>query len=484
MNIEKNLEVDSRGNTLTLSQIKFFENSKIRDNDGNLLVCYHGTDANFDAFDYAHINQDNKLGLGFYFTKGENLQYNYEHELACYLNITNPIYERDNRLNDILQEEERLIDEGKTNNEILSDIIAKFGFDGIVGDDNGHKTIVAFNPSQIKLISNEHPTTLDNINEELLVEKNRQELINKSKNGREYSKKNQARGKNRWERRRYSQIANSVRDYNNIDMDAFFKGDILDFKINVKGETDNYIVSITFERILNNIQQEVKSNNNKLEFKCVLRALLRAFNGEDVYLGCSCPDFKFRFQHHATTGRYNAIAPELRPNRFSWTNSQDDMGSACKHVNLVLSNTDWMMKVASVINNYIKWCKENMSRNYADYIFPKVYGMPYDRAVQLSIFDDPEDNGLLPSDQETLNKIIDKSLKGKDEKGRWVKDNEFRFQKKDLENKPKYPEDNPNQLKLNFDKDEDDKELNIKVDEKEVNKRIKMPDEEEETNNG
>ena len=329
---------------------------------------------------------------------------------------------------------------------------------------------------------------LNDMNEELLLEKNRQELINKSKKGKNYSPKNQARGKNRWERRRYSQIANSVRDYNEIDMNSFWKGDILDFKIKVKGETDDYIVSVTFESILDELQREVRANNNKLEFKCVLRALLKAFNGEDVYLGCTCKDWQYRFSHYATIDRYNAGMPEMRPNRFTWTNSQDDMGSACKHVNLVLSNTDWMMKVASVINNYIKWCKENMGRNYADYIFPKVYGMPYNRAVQLSIFDDldSEDSGLLPSDQETLNKVIDKSLQGKDEKGRWVKDNEFRFQKKDTQ---KYPEDNPDQLKLDLEKEKnlklpqedevDEKELNIKIDDKDKNIKVSYEEEEE-----
>ena len=327
----------------------------------------------------------------------------------------------------------------------------------------------------------------ETLNEALLIEKNRQELISKSKSGKNYSPKNQAKGKNRWERRRYSQIANSVRDYNNIDMDSFWKGDILDFKINVKGETDDYVVSITFESILDELQREVRANDNKLEFKCVLRALLNAFNSENVYLGCTCPDWKYRFAHYATVDRYNAGVPEMRPNRFSWTNSEDDMGSACKHVNLVLSNTDWMMKIASVINNYIKWCKENMANNYATYIFPKVYGMPYNRAVQLSIFDDPEDNGLLPSDQETLNKVIDKSLQGKDERGRWVKDNEFRFQKKDTQ---KYPEDDEDQLKLDFDEkeknlrvpseDEEEKELNIRIDDKDKN--IRISDEEEEEN--
>ena len=888
---------DSLGNILTQEQIDYFQESKVRDSNGNLLVCFHGSDASFSTFDLEYASVDSKLGLGFYFTKGEQLQFDYDNVYACYINIQKPLYEYEDsdKLSEIIQEEEKLLEEGKTNNEVMAEIISKFDIDGIIGDDNGHKVIVAFNPAQIKSIENKNPTPSSNINEgllkerqfritdkfynslvqkyqsdspalgpsfitsdgkylnlpkpmvhgdifgddedkyetidylklankynliktngsdknepypyiylwckpteaqekaiidwmyfliskgkkeievntsyfsggfkwykfneilpediykdmikylgtnisysveslnenvslqkatpymlrndgelltcgdihpyiyynafndeyeeliyllnnnylqwfynntlndetkekiasllfsilrceeleqlhagakkiieelalkepneviedksqifdifydlnnvtnqefcrvrtsslkyggksnnvyfrissihfnwfdliwkllfdnqsfvkdvtickdqqtfggrfepykikgksinnmpveefltlegnpviekfnfdkdilnysfdllsegkslnevyreshpryanmfyhgdinasldwdianilsyhktlneSLLLEKNRQELINKSKSGREYSKKNQAKGKNRWERRRYSQIANSVRDYNDINMDAFWKGDILDFKVKVKGETDNYIVSLTFERILDELQREVKANNNKLEFKCVLRALLKAFNGEDVSVGCTCPDFTYRFAYHSTVGRYNANLPELRPNRFDWTNKNNDMGSACKHVNLVLSNTDWMMKVASVINNYIKWCKDNMGRNYADYIFPKVYGMPYNRAVQLSLFDDPDDNGLLPSDQDTLNKVINKSLKGRDEKGRWTKDNEFKFQKKNLN---KYPEDNPDQLKLDL--------------EKQQNKRIKLPDEE------
>ena len=271
-------------------------------------------------------------------------------------------------------------------------------------------------------------------------------------------------------------------------MDAFWKGDILDFKIKVHGETDDYVVTVTFENILDELQREVKGNNNKLEFKCVLRALLKSFNGENVYINCSCPDFKYRFNFHATMGRYNSGMPELRPNRFTWTNSKNDMGSACKHVNLVLSNTDWMMKVASVINNYIKWCKENMENNYATYIFPKVYGMPYNRAVQLSLFNDPNDNGYLLPDakaifkQETnqyefdnteaqnkLSDIIkDTALKGRDDKGRFTSDNPFKFKKKE---KPSYPEDRPDQIKLEL--------------EKEKNIRLPAEDEtEEEENNG
>lgn len=564
---------DSLGNILTKEQEEFFKNSKIRDNNNNLLVVYHGSDKKFDIFKNGDIGfHFGTLGQAEWITKEKRSNNDYmrqayagtEYEKdynnddinveAYYLNITHPATMYDFGTNGpysiaywwwhqsfIDKYEESIFDFDMTKEELdelnkvflknggrtlgvdantdiqddveaaecdhfndrynseesrtLRSILKRRGYDGIVYVNNyedvnpktniGDLSYIAFEPNQIKKITNKNPSNSNNVNEKilesLLLEKTRQDLISKSKKGRDYSPKNQARGKNRWERRRYSQIANSVRDYNNIDMDSFWKGDILDFKIKVHGETDDYVVSITFEKILDELQREVKANNNKLEFKCVLRALLNAFNGEDVYLSCTCKDWIYRFSHYATIDRYNAGIPEMRPNRFTWTNSQDDMGSACKHVNLVLSNTDWMMKIASVINNYIKWCKDNMGRNYADYIFPKVYGMPYNRAVQLSIFDDPEDNGLLPSDQDTLNQVIDKSLRGKDERGRWVKDNEFRFQKKE---RPRYPEDDEDQLKLDIDNkeanDEDDKELNIRFDEKEKN--LRLPTEEEEEN--
>ena len=311
------------------------------------------------------------------------------------------------------------------------------------------------------------------LHEELLTEKTRQDLISKSRSGKNYSKKNQAKGKNRWERRIHSRISNSVRDYNRIDMDAFFKGDILDFTIKVQGETDNYEVVVTFENILNELRQEVKQNNNKLEFKCVLRALLKAFNSGNVYISCSCPDFKYRFAYHATQDGYNIGRPEDRPNRFVWTNSADDMGSACKHVNLVISNLDWMMKIASVINNYIKWCRDNMERNYADYIFPVVYGMPYDKAVQLSLFDKEDifGDGILPSDKQTLDDVINKSLRGKDASGRWQKGNEYRFEKK-----PKRDTSQEDENALNLKFGDEDKVSN-------KNKRLVVSQEEEEEEN-
>lgn len=521
-------------------------------------------------------------------------------------------------------------------------------------------------------------TSLEKLTEDILLEKTRQELINKSRNADNYTSKGRE-GQNRYTRRLKSQISNSVRDYNRIDMDAFWKGDILDFGVRVQGETNNYIVQITFENILDELQREVKANNNKLEFKCVLRALISSFNSDNVYISCSClhpstkiklldgtnptveelekrfnageklyaysadakgdfkpgeiekvwvtkrttefikvtldngeeiittpdhlymlrdgtyrcaedlvegqslmpmyfneangytlvklnsmvrgwksvykevanyykedeisqaiddnvelneenyniyrqknrsskvekvfnsfnemisefnlnhkivkieritleetpvydikvkdwenfvvdagvvlhncPDWKYRMAYFATKGQYNSGEPEVRPSDI--TNPRDSKGAGCKHSLLVISNLDWMMKIASVINNYIKYCKENMQRNYADYIFPKVYGVPYKKAVQLSLFDkeDKYGDGILPSDQKTLDDVIARSLHGKDEKGRWQSGNEYRFQKQEREPTNSQEEENALNLKFEREPEETDKEKNLR----------------------
>ena len=89
----------------------------------------------------------------------------------------------------------------------------------------------------------------------LLLEANRTSLISQSRNAGEY--KNKERGKNRFERKKYSKIANAVKNYNEIDMNSLFKQDILLVNIPVVGENDEYIVTIKLEtikyRLLENI---------------------------------------------------------------------------------------------------------------------------------------------------------------------------------------------------------------------------------------
>lgn len=246
----------------------------------------------------------------------------------------------------------------------------------------------------------------ESLDESLLLEKTRNQLLTKSKTADNYSPKNQTKGKNRFERRKYSRIARSVAQYNEISMDDLFKKDNLQVGIQVQGETNNYIVQLRFEGVIRELAEEVKRNNGKLEFKNIIKAMSKVFNNGDVFINCSCPDYKYRQSYWATKQGYS-IVPELRPSDI--TNPKDSKGGGCKHILLVLANLDWVMKISSVINNYIKYCQKNLQNVYATYIFPKVYGMPYQKAVQLSLFDD----GLLPDDQETLSKVASQNIKNK-----------------------------------------------------------------------
>ena len=221
------------------------------------------------------------------------------------------------------------------------------------------------------------------LNEQLLLELNRGQLINKSKASDNY--KDTSKGRNRWERRNKSKIATRVDQYNKIDMNSFFKNDELKVGINVHGETSDYIVAIRYNGVLKEIAEQIKRNNNKLEFKCILIALQRVFNQGNVFVSCSCADWKYRQAYHATRGGYNSGNPEIRASDI--TNPRDSKGAGCKHVNLVLGNIDWIMKIASVINNYIHYMEDHFERKYADLIFPKLYGMPYQKAIQLNLFD-------------------------------------------------------------------------------------------------
>ena len=83
---------------ITDEQNEFFKNSKIRDNEGNLLVVYHGTDKDFTIFDKTKIKTGSAGGDGFYFTPNKNDAGGYAGSkgivYSCFLNITNPfIYE-------------------------------------------------------------------------------------------------------------------------------------------------------------------------------------------------------------------------------------------------------------------------------------------------------------------------------------------------------------------------------------------------------
>lgn len=191
-------------------------------------------------------------------------------------------------------------------------------------------------------------------------------------------------------------VAHNVREYNEVDMNSFWKDDVLKFNVVVEGETDIYKVTVKFSHVLENIQREVAANNNKFNRDIITKALVKSMSTSDVSIACNCPDFKYRFAYWASQQGYDAGTPEHR--EAAITNPNDNKGAACKHVLAVISDVSWIRNLGSVIVNYANYCKDNMENNYGRYIFPKIFGVSYNKAIA-----DVEHEEHLDSDEALLN---------------------------------------------------------------------------------
>ena len=187
---------DSKGTQLSAQQQKYFKDSKVRDENGNLRVVYHGTYENFTVFK-ANPFATEKSGLTRvkgYFSEDESFSKSYGETQPYYLNIKNPLiidggqktieewedffHERgvmDVRLDSGIAESTLIGGNfnGKTyyfpweiidiaseywkGDGNVTEMIEKAGYDGIWWDYD-EKAWMPFNANQIKLTTNTNPT--------------------------------------------------------------------------------------------------------------------------------------------------------------------------------------------------------------------------------------------------------------------------------------------------------------------------------------
>ena len=218
-----------------------------------------------------------------------------------------------------------------------------------------------------------------------LQEKSRSDLLSKSMT----AKPTKAYNTTRFERRKLQTIKTSSSIFNKLDMNSVFKSDALSLEIPVEGETNTYTVTILFDGICKDIQRELKKNDYNLEFKVIYKAIVRAIKNQNMFIGCTCKDYKFRFQYIATKERYNALQAQLVP--ATQTNPNNDQGAGCKHILKVLDDLSWAMQLATALNNYILYMKKNKQKLFNDIMFRSIYGMPYRSAVEKGIIEDTDD---------------------------------------------------------------------------------------------
>jgi len=166
-NDSKNVATDSAGNKLSKQQQEYFKDSKVRDENGNLLVVYHGTDADFTVFDKTkgRANMDIQ---GLFFSPWELDAGGYGSKvLAGYLNITNPApesvgYKALNKF------------KGQNNAGVKArEYLISLGYDGV---NNGNEEYIAFESNQFKNADNLNPTS----NPDIMYSKGMTESLRKS----------------------------------------------------------------------------------------------------------------------------------------------------------------------------------------------------------------------------------------------------------------------------------------------------------------
>lgn len=177
---------DNQGHTLSKEQQEYFKDSKVRDEEGNLKVMYHGTeamaglpeDAWFTVFDTKRAGSNGSFfGTGFYFTDSKEHAQDYAHSKGkvyeTYLNIKNPYIPYQNLEDSISRTfKEDLIIRLNINKEAssltgkeITEILKENGYDGVINGD----TVVAFYPEQIKNVDNTTPTNNPDIRYSLSV---------------------------------------------------------------------------------------------------------------------------------------------------------------------------------------------------------------------------------------------------------------------------------------------------------------------------
>lgn len=171
---------DNQGRELTKAQQEHFKDSKVRDENGNLLEVYHGTNSRFNEYKLKHFGRTDSgmYGKGFYFTDEYNSAKYYGNNVKKqYLDIKNPLYigkgTNYESISDFVRDmrgqkydRETVWNEFKSGNyklitsEEATEVAKSYGYDGIIVKPYGgaETEYIVFNPNQIKNVDNTNPT--------------------------------------------------------------------------------------------------------------------------------------------------------------------------------------------------------------------------------------------------------------------------------------------------------------------------------------
>lgn len=180
-NVKQNIKSDIISKELRDKNFKeWFGDSKVVDKNGEPLVVFHGTNADFSEFDKAKVGQSTDSGMygdGFYFTNDSEYANHYAKNgsvMPVCLKFRNPlIINEKNQIPQIdlkLETIEDMMNSDKKYSQAFRKKVISMGYDGVIDNISGNgRQYVAFEPTQIKSIHNKGTFNPDNPN---ILEKN------------------------------------------------------------------------------------------------------------------------------------------------------------------------------------------------------------------------------------------------------------------------------------------------------------------------
>ena len=165
---------------------RWFGDSKVVDENGEPLVVYHGTNADFNEFSYDKIGETfGKDKIGFFFTSAKSEAENYadyavskknigsKNIYPVYVSLQNPLTLKEwaetryySNAQDYIDNNGDLIDIFDRYTDEIIEFAESNNYDGIFFNDreNDYSIVVAFNPEQIKSVNNQGAFDAENPN--------------------------------------------------------------------------------------------------------------------------------------------------------------------------------------------------------------------------------------------------------------------------------------------------------------------------------
>ena len=128
-------------------------------------------------------------------------------------------------------------------------------------------------------------------------------------------------------------------------------------------QVGSYTDIVAYKGVISKLIEIVKKDPmHRVIRRFVVQALNQQVDLTDVYVNCSCPDFRYRYKYWATKFDYLWGEPEKIPAEI--TNPDDSIGATCKHLASILANKKWLVKAASVVNDFIHDNYEEFIQSY------------------------------------------------------------------------------------------------------------------------